>query len=295
MVARPAMTRAYLAISAVTVLWATNFTAGKIGTREIDPLFIASFRILATAGVFFALLPRDQRRIRRSDLGTILPLALTGIVANHLCFATGIKLTTPSHSAILHALIPVFVATLAWLLIQERIGLLGIAGMALAVAGALIVVLGASREELRGKLVGDMLTTVGVFAFSFYTVHGRRVVATMGGMRAVALAFVFGIPFTLPLLAWGAARQDWGAVSWKGWAALTYMLVAGNLLAYSLHIYALSKLTAGRVAVFTALQPAIGIGVALLAGEDRASGPLLAGAAVALAGVVLVQFRRRSE
>lgn len=289
------MGRAYLAIMAVTVLWATNFTAGKIGTREIDPLFIASFRILATAAVFIALLPREQRRFDRAEVRAVLPLALTGIVANHLCFAAGIKLTTPSHSAILHALIPVFVATLAWLLIRERMGPLGIVGMALAVAGALIVVLGASREELRGKLAGDVLTTVGVFAFSFYTVIGRRVVATMGGMRTIALAFALGIPFTLPLLAWGAARQDWGAVTWKGWAALAYMLVAGNLLAYSLHIYALSKLTAGRVAVFTALQPAIGIGVALLAGEDRATGPLLAGASVALAGVVLVQFRRRAE
>ena len=51
-------------------------------------------------------------------------------------------------------------------------------------------------------------------------------------------------------------------------------------------------LVAGQTAAFVDLQPAIGIGIAVLFHVDVVTPHLLAGAAVALAGVVLVQLRR---
>jgi drug/metabolite transporter (DMT)-like permease len=286
------MGRAYAAIGIVTVLWATNFTVGKIGTREIDPFFIASCRIVVSGIVFWALLSPEDRRIRASDLRAILPLAITGMAVNQICFACGIQRTTPSHSAIIHALIPVVVSVVAWIVIRERLGAGGVFGMALAVAGALVVVLGAKTSEFAGTIWGDLLTAVGITAFSIYTVLGRRLLHTMGSFRVLALAFVLAAPLMAPLMVWSAARQDWAAVTWKGWGALAYMLVCANMISYGLHIFALSRLRAGQVAAFTDLQPAIGIGVAVLAGEDVVSATLVAGAALALAGVVLVQIRR---
>lgn len=287
------MGRAYLAIGVVTVLWAGNFTAAKIGVGQLDPWFISAVRIIATAAVYWLLLPPAQRRFTRAELRAMLPLGLTGIAVNHVCFAAGMKITTPSHSAVIHALIPVFVGLLAWLLLHERFGPAGLFGFVLAVAGALVVVLGQSREELRGTWLGDLLTTVGILAFSLYTVLGRKALRTMDSVRAVTLTFVVAAFFMLPILAWSAvARQDWGAVTGKGWASLTYMFVAANLICYRLHIYALQHLKAGQVAAFTTLQPAIGIGVAVAAGVDVLTPTLLIGAVLALAGTVLVQLRK---
>jgi drug/metabolite transporter (DMT)-like permease len=287
------MGSAYLAISVVTVLWATNFTVGKIGTEQIDPAFIASIRVVVTGLVFYSLLSPDERKLRPSDWKAILPLSLTGIATNHICFAWGIKNTTPSHSAIIHALVPVFVAVVAFFVIKERLGGRAVFGLVLAVAGALVVVVGGAENEAQKTLWGDVITTLGVTSFSIYTVYGRKALRSMGSFRAVALAFIVAVPFMLPVLVWGTVNQpSWQAVDWKGWAALAYMLVFANMVCYRLHIFALTKLTAGRVAAFTDLQPAIGIGVAVLAGRDQVTGSLLAGAAVALIGVVLVQFRR---
>jgi drug/metabolite transporter (DMT)-like permease len=286
------MARAYLAISIVTVVWAANFTVAKIGTREFDPLFIASFRVFVTSAIFYGCLPRDQRKFDTSDLKAIVPLSLTGILGNHVFFASGIKYTTPSHSAVIHALLPVFVGIVAFVVLKERMGPLALLGMALAVAGALIVVVRASSAELKGTLLGDLLTACGIASFSVYIVLGRRLVARMGSFRAVTFAFVFAIPFMAPVLVIGLARQDWHLVTWRGIAALAYMLVFANILAYILHIFALTRLTAGQVAAFVDLQPAIGIGIAVLFHIDVVTPHLLVGAAVALAGVVLVQLRR---
>jgi len=287
------MGRAYLAIGVVTLLWAGNFTAAKIGTDQgLDPFFIASVRIIASAGVFWFLLPPRQRRIAREDWASILPLSITGIGINHLCFAAGIKITTPSHSAIIHAMIPVLVSIAAWFMLRERLPRVGVLGMLLAVAGALVVVLGATGEELKKSIWGDVLTTVGITGFTFYTVFGRRAIERMGSLRVVTLGFVFAAPLMVPFLAWGAVRTDWSRVEWDGWAALAYMFVAANLICYRCHIFALEHLKAGQVAAFTTLQPAIGISIAVVAGKDVLTGTLVAGSVLALLGVVLVQLRR---
>lgn len=286
------MARAYVSIGIVTVLWAGNFTAAKLCTAEVDPWFIAAVRIVATALVYWLLLPAAQRRFTRAEILAVLPLALTGIAANHVCFAAGMKITTPSHSAVIHALIPVFVGVAAWFLLHERFGAAGLAGMLLAVAGALVVVLGQSRAEIRGTWLGDVLTTLGITAFSVYTVQGRKVLRTMDSVRAVTLSFVVAAPFMLPIAAWSAlGRQSWDHVTWKGWTSLVYMFVFANLVCYRLHIHALRHLKAGQVAAFTTLQPAIGIVVAVAAGVDVLTPSLGVGAGLALAGTMLVQLR----
>ncbi len=285
------MGRAYLAITITTILWAINFTVGKIGTREIDPFFIASFRIIVTGIFFYALLPAAERKLTRSDLKLVLPLSLTGIATNHLCFASGIKLTTPSHSAIIHALLPVFVGIVAWAFLREKQGWRALSGMSVAVGGALIVILMAPHKEETKTLAGDLISVGGIVAFSFYTVFGRRAVQQMSSRRMVALAFLFASPILLPFLVWGALRQpSWSAVTPGGWLALGYMLVFANMVCYLLHSFALTRIKANQVAAFTDLQPAIGIAVAVLAGLDHLTLPLAVGSAVALVGVVLVQF-----
>ncbi|HYF01427.1 MAG TPA: DMT family transporter [Planctomycetota bacterium] len=282
------MLRAYLAIGLCTVFWAGNFTAGKIATRSgVDPYLIAGLRAVATAALFYALLP--DRRLSRADVRALLPLALAGIAVNHVCFAVGIFHTTPSHSAVIHALIPVFVSVLAWLLLKERLGPAAVAGLVLAVGGALAVVLGATADERRGTLLGDVLTAMGILGFSVYTVLGRGVLQTMGGLKAIAWSFVLSIPVMLPTTAVGLVRQDWARVPWEGWVAFAYMWVFASVVCYRLHVYALARLKAGQVAAFTALQPAIGISIAVAAGQDRLSLPLVAGAVLAVIGIILVQ------
>ena len=136
-----------------------------------------------------------------------------------------------------------------------------------------------------------MITFVGVLAFSFYTAYGRRVLGARGGFRTLALAFVLAAPIVLPILVYGAIIQDWSKITWKGLTAMAYMWVCANLIAYQLHIFALGRLSAGRVVAFINIQPAIGIAIAVWAGKDVLTSELVLGAGVAIVGVVLVQLR----
>ncbi len=114
----------------------------------------------------------------------------------------------------------------------------------------------------------------------------------MGSLRLVTLCFVFAVPLLLPVLVFGCARQDWGAITWRGPAALAYMILAANLVANYLHAYSLTRLSAGQASIFLDLQPALATAVGVAAGVDAVTGNLLIGGALALGGVILVQLGR---
>ncbi len=282
----------FAVISLVTLLWAGNFAAGKIATSELDPLLIASVRIVLAALFFPLWLPRGTLR----ELGSaatwrvLLPLALTGIFLNQFAFATGIQRTTPAHSALVHALIPVFVVLIARVLHAEKPTPVTLVGMALAIGGAVYLAVAQSGAERDDTLVGDLLTLLGAVSFSAYVVLGRRVTATSSPYRAVSLGFVMAVPFSLPFLGWSLAHQDWSRVSWHGLGALGYMIVAATFVCYAGHMYAVSRLGALRVSVFTNLQPILATLLDLALFGRAPTLEFLAAGAVILAGVAIVQF-----
>jgi drug/metabolite transporter (DMT)-like permease len=289
-----------IAAGVATLLWAGNFVAGKIaaGTADaprIDPLLIASIRIFCAAAFFPLFLPREERRTlwRPATWRAVLPLALSGIVANQFLFAAGIKWTTPSHSALVHALIPVFVLIIGWVFVREGAGPIRIVGMVLAIAGSAYVALSAPEAERHRTLFGDLLTLGGALSFAVYMVLGRRLLERMGSYHAVTTAFVLSAPFSIPFFAVAAARQDWNGVPSDAWIALAYMIVAATFVCYTLHMFALSKIGPLRVAVFTNLQPILATAIAQLFGEDRVTLPFVAAGAVVIAGVAMVQFAKR--
>jgi drug/metabolite transporter (DMT)-like permease len=289
-----------LAALVITLLWSGNFVAGKFATGTngapgLDPLLIASIRIFSAAAFFPLLLNRESRpQLKRDGVWReILPLGLAGIVANQFLFAAGIKLTTPSHSALVHALIPVFVLLIGWMFLGERTRPIKIVGVLLAIAGAAYVALAMSEEERQQTLVGDLYTLGGAISFAAYIVMGRRILQRMGSLPTVTAAFLVSVPFSVPFFLFAAARQDWSAVSGSAWIALGYMIVAATFICYTLHMYALQKIGPLRVAIFTNLQPILGTLMAEAFGEDRLTPMFAVCAVVVIAGVALVQVPRR--
>ncbi|MBI4565695.1 MAG: DMT family transporter [Planctomycetes bacterium] len=281
-----------LAISITTLIWAGNFSAAKFATDELNPLLISSIRIFAGALFFPLFLPAaDRRRLARLSLWkTILPLALTGIFLNQICFAAGMKWTTPGHSVIVHALIPVFVLSIAWIFLREGAGRLTLLGVALAIGGVVYLGVSGPEEEVRRTLAGDAVTLAGAIAFSAYVVLGRWVIPAVGSYQAVTYSFVMAAPLALPLFLIAAAHQDWTRVTLRGWAGLAYMVLGATFICYALHMWSLAHLGPLRVAVFTNLQPILAVPIAQLFGQERLTWTFAAAAAVVMAGVAIVQF-----
>ncbi len=280
----------YCAAAACTILWGANYSIAKRLLREVDPLAVAWTR--AAAGVLFfglLLVVRGGGRDLAAGMRRAAPLGALGIFANQLLFMTGLKRTSPAHSAILIALLPVFVLLISALERAEPISLPKIGGVLIAFGGATVIGLEHGVGLEAASVPGDLLTLAGVLAFSAYTVLGRPVLRDFGALRATALAFVTGGAGILVVTLPAALRQDWSSVSPVGLACLAAVVVLSTIVAYILYYFALSRIDPSKVATMMYLQPVVAALVAYAITGEGFSAPFLFGGGLILGGVVLAE------
>ena len=117
--------------------------------REESLVWVAGFRfLLATAGlVVFAVIIGKGRSLligfQRRDLWKFtVPMALLGPFLATLFWIGGFKYETVGRAAIYNQLSTVFIILLAWMILKEQLTHRKVAGVCLAIFGALIVGLG---------------------------------------------------------------------------------------------------------------------------------------------------------
>ncbi len=271
---------------------AGTFLVAKRALEELSPFELALVRFTAAAALYGALLWRRRVRVARRDLAGLAAVGVLAIPLNQGLFLLGLTRTTAGHAALLYALAPVFVFLVSHGRLRERVTVAKVAGVTLAFAGVLGVLLprGAwSRVGADSPLTGDLLVLGGVIAYSLFATLGKPYAERYGALASTGLLTISGALAYLPL---GLVASDMGrfaAVSRGGWLAAVYLAVVASVLSYLIYYWVLARVDASRAAIWSNLQPVLTAVLAwLIYGEQLTPGFAVAGAMV-LAGVALTQ------
>ena len=286
---------AYILIFIATLSWGANMVVAKVALREFSPFVIGPLRIF-WAGIIFCLLGvrvfRRRGNLYRRDGKMLFGLAVVGPVMTHLFFVTGMNLSSPFHAGLIYALGPVLVLLMASRLGMEPLTMAKITGATVAFGGVAMLGSGEPPLQQENVWIGDLLLFCGASSFSIYTILAKRAAAKYDTMTLNAFTYLIAAVLVVPFLVMtlpGARLQDVSAV---GWAAAGFVLLFGAIIPYLLYYKALARLTAGRVAFFSYLEPLIaGGGSALLLHEAITLRMILA-AVLILGGVYLAERGR---
>jgi drug/metabolite transporter (DMT)-like permease len=187
-------------------------------------------------------------------------------------------------------MVPLF-TVLILAIMGERTPLQGWVGLGIALVGVVIFLID-KRDAGTGTLIGDLLSIGAGVAFAIYGIVNRPLVAKYPTATYTAWTLLAG---TIPLLLIAlpaATRQDWGAVSGAAWLSIVYLAILPVYVAYMLWNFAIARRGVAKATTFSLLVPIVaGILSALFTGEPF--GPLkLLGAALVLAGLVVVRLPR---
>jgi len=283
---------AYLALLAQTAISAGTYLLAKRALEELRPLELGWLRFVAAAAIYVAILfaTRTPAIPPRGSRKRAIVLGVIAVPLNQGLFLSGLALSTPSHAAILYALTPACVLLGARILLGEPISGARFAGIGIAFSGAAALLLERGLAAAREPLVGDLLLFGAVLAWAAYTVGTRPMARTHGALAATSWALLAGTVVAAPFGPWVVrAPRELAGVSATGWAGLAYLVVLTSVVAYLLWAFALQRLEAAKVAVFTNLQP---VATALLSyavfGEKMTAVAIGAGVLV-LVGVTLAQ------
>lgn len=284
----PIATKAFLAVA----LWGASFVATKLVLRELSPMTIILLRFALGLGalIFIVRLKRAWAFVPRRDLGWFLFLGFNGIFVHQLLQVNGLVSTSATNTGWMVALIPIFTALLAWLLLGESFAPVQMMGLALAVLGTLLVI---SRGEFELPATrGDLLVFLSAPNWAIFSVLSKRLLARYPPSFMMAVTMGMGWLMLLPLFVAAAGWRELPGLSLPGWAGLVFLGLFCSGLAYVFWYDALEAAGAGQVTSFLYLEPLVTLIVAVLLLEERPLIGTLLGGGLILTGVWLVNRHR---
>ncbi len=250
--ARPAV---HAALFTVAFLFSVNYIVSKLGMRSFAPLTFAFLRVAGSAVVLNLIVP--PRGFSRRDWLVIAGLSILAIVLNQSMFLAGLALSNAHVAAILITTVPVFALIVAILLGLERATATKIGGIALACAGALLVVGGEGIGGLTNALAGTLLLLGTCIAYALYLVLSKPVMERLPPARVISLMFAIGTVLLLPLSLRSMLHERWRDYPAGAWFALVFVIAGPTVIAYLLNAWTLRHAESSFVAAYTYLQPVL--------------------------------------
>lgn len=297
---RPAFVSAVLFLSVLGV----SLSGPLVRLSSAHPVAIAVWRLafslilvaipLAVSGSW-----RQWRVLDRRDLA--FATAAGALLALHFwSWNTSIGLTTIAASVVLVNVQPLVVAALSVIWLREPPTRRQWAGIAIAMVGAIVVVLpdlrsSAGMSASAGALLGDALALVGAVTAASYYVIGRRLRQTLDLWAYVAL--VYGACLATLLAMALAMDVPLGPYPAREYAIFALLALGPMMLGHTGMNWALRHARAYQVNIVLLGEP---IGATLLAAllpgiRERPTLLTLVGGVIVLAGILLAERRRATD
>ncbi|HET6897215.1 MAG TPA: DMT family transporter, partial [Vicinamibacteria bacterium] len=251
----PTPLRVHAALVAVSLLFGANTFVAKIALREVAPLALVVLRTAGAAAILFAVSRRPRGSpappFTRGDYARLLAYSLLGASINQVAFLEGLARSTATNAALMVVVVPVLTLGFAVALGRERASLAGILGIALGLAGALLLILPRGGVEMAARAVlGNLLLLVSGASYALYLVLTRSMLARQGPLRVVSWTFLFAALTLWPLGLPGLRDVLRSGLTATGAASVAYVVIGGTAVPYLLNNWALARVHSSIVAVY---------------------------------------------
>lgn len=269
----------------------THFIA-KFATLGADPFTIVFLRGSMTLGfvvVWFAPQWKNLPRLERKDLPLLALLGLLNIPCNQVLFVSGLRYTTPPNASLAYALVPAFVLAIMVLFFKEKATLMKFLGIGIALSGAILILFERGVDIRSEFFCGNMLELSAALSWAWYSILGKRLAVKYGALYATSLTMISGMCWYIPIYALLPNTTPFAEINLMTLLYAGYLGIVVSIVGYFLWYFALTRLPASNVAVFSNLQSVmVTITAAVIFGQLPSTLFLIGGACV-IAGVIITQ------
>ncbi|MBE0618464.1 MAG: EamA family transporter [Proteobacteria bacterium] len=287
----------YLKLVLTAVFWGGTFVAGRVLSQEVPPFSAALLRFLTASGLlvpFLCLARGGLPRLTRRQAAAVSLLGLTGVFAYNAFFFAGLKTVPASRASLIIANNPVFIALFSSLAFRERLRASQVAGIALSVCGALVVIARGDPAALLSGGVhrGDLYILGCVASWVAYSLIGKIALTDLPPLVAVTYACLIGAVFLAVPAGLEGVHHLALQLSPAAWVCILYLGGLGTALGFIWYYQGIRAVGPSRAGVFINFVPVSGVLLAYLLLGETLDGSLWAGAALVIGGTWLTNRAR---
>jgi len=260
------------------LIFSGSLPATRVAVADFDPTFLTSARaaIAGLLGLAMLLLFREKRP-ERSDLLSLVIVALGVVVGFPLLTALALKHVTSAHSIIFVGLLPLATAIFGVLRGGDRprpaFWLFSCLGSALVAGFAL-------TQGVTASPIGDGLMLAAIIACGLGYAEGAALSRRIGGWQVICWALVLSLPVML-VLSFATLPPSFASVGSSAWIGLAYVSLFSMLIGFVFWYRGLAQGGIAAVGQLQLLQPFFGLALAATLLHEQVS-PLMIAVTVAV-------------
>ncbi len=290
--------KAYIALAATSIIWGTTWVAMKFGLKGLPPLELASIRQFIAGSIFivFFLFKKEVLPTLEQFKKLFYLAILTFVLANAVS-TWSLKFISSGLGALIGALYPLSVVIMEYFFFKNKsINYLTIIGILLGIGGIVFVFYdNAFGVHPQGYLFGICLAIIAMLAWSFSSILISRKYIQMNpyfgmGWQMLISSIVVGI-FSISSENIVAITD----ISFTSWMAITYLIIAGSIVAIVAFIYSLKHLNPAIAVLYAYINPIIAMITGSILLHEKLTATILFGSLITLIGVYLVNFSMKKN
>ncbi|TPJ29428.1 DMT family transporter [Mesorhizobium sp. B2-7-2] len=265
------------------LIFSGSLPATRVAVMDFDPTFLTAARaaIAGLLGIAMLLLFREKRP-ERSDLISLVVVALGVVVGFPLLTALALKHVTSAHSIIFVGLLPLATAIFGVLRGGDRprpaFWLFSCLGSALVAGFAL-------AQGVTASPVGDGLMLGAIIVCGLGYAEGAKLSRKLGGWQVICWALALSLPVMLAL-SFATLPPSFAAIGSSAWIGLGYVSLFSMLIGFVFWYRGLAQGGIAAVGQLQLLQPFFGLALAATLLHEKVSPMML----VVTLGVVTCVF-----
>jgi drug/metabolite transporter (DMT)-like permease len=274
-------------------MWGSSYLFIKLAVDSFGTFTLIALRLLIGAAFLWVVLrarrtplPRDRR-----VYGHLIVMSVINIAIPFGLITWAEQSVDSALAAILNATVPLFVIVIAPLYLpDEPIRLNGVLGLMVGFLGVVLIVspgLAAAASTVPGQLA--LLGSS--FSYAIGNVYARRNVHDQPPMIPAVFQVTFALVITGLLAV--AIERPWATATpdAEAWFSVVWLGILGSGVAYLAYFRLLQSWGATRTSLVAYLLPVFGIVLGFLVLDEPIGPSLIAGTALVIGGVALVNSR----
>ena len=282
----------YAAFAATCLIWGSTFLAIRFGTESVPPVWGAAIRLAIASVLCFLMMKATGGSFPRGPaLRAAFWFGCLNLGVNFVLLYWGEQTVPSGTAAVLYATIPITSGIFSALLGVHRLNRLqlisaaiGLSGVALIFSGELQI--GAPAAALVGVFTGATCASFSTVLVKKAPRQSTWALNSFGAAVGACVCFVgstlLGEPKSMPQ---GVA----------GWGPILYLAVLGNLGAYALFGWLITKWRVTSASVSALIIPVLAVILGAIVKGEAPPAATYAGAALVLAGVSIALFVGRTS
>ncbi len=269
-------------------IWGGMYVVSKVVLDIIPPFLLVAIRLVLGALTLVVVLGlRGFPKISRNQFLQVLGVGLVGYGVSLSLQFLGTKLSTAANGSLVTSATPAFVLIFAWMLLKEKITTRRLIALILATLGVVAVIDPRSAQLNPELFLGNVSLIGAAVTWALYSVLVRKVTQNLEVISFSLIAFLGGLPISIPAGAWELKTVGVGEISLGVVGGVLFLGIISTALAMVLWNNAFALVDANLASLTFFAQPVVGTALGWLFLGERITPLFLLGGLLIGLGLVI--------